>query len=146
MELKIYTERLKEGQKETFSGSISCLSMPEEKDLSFKKEIELSGEAYVAGDHLIIKLDAKAIAFMPCCVCNNPVTVQVNLCDFYHAEPLEEIKSSIFDFSELVRTDLLLQLPQFAECQGSCSERKNLKQFLKEKNTACNANFPFAEL
>lgn len=146
MEFKIYVERLKEGQKEIFSGNALGLSMPEEKDLSFKKEIELSGEAYIAGDHLIIKLDARATAFMPCCICNNTVTIPVDLYSFYHAEPLEEIKSSIFDFSELVRTDLLLQLPQFAECRGNCSERSNLKPFLKEKNTVCNANFPFSGL
>ena len=146
MELKIYVEQLKDGQKETFKGKISSDFLPKEKDLFFEKEVSLSGEAYVAGDHLLIKLAAKAIAFIPCCICNEPTEVSLTLSDFYHAEPLEEI-SSVFDFSELLRTDLLLQLPKFVECQGNCPERKNIKKYLKEETAqSSNVNFPFAGL
>lgn len=147
MELKIYVDRLKEGQKETFKGKISSDFMPKEQELFFEKEMTLSGEAYIAGDHLMIKLNAKILAFIPCCICNKPTEVPLILSDFYHAEPIEEIPAAIFDFSELLRTDLLLQLPKFIECQGKCPERDTIKKYLKQETTQKdNINFPFSML
>ncbi len=147
MELKIYIDRLKEGQKETFKGKISSDFLPKEQDLSFEKEIELSGEAYTAGDHLMIKLNAKILAFLPCSICNKPTEVPLILSDFYHAESIEEIPAGVFDFSELLRTDLLLQLPKFIECQGKCPERDTIKKYLKQEvSQKDNTNFPFSIL
>ncbi|MES2200082.1 MAG: hypothetical protein V4489_07955 [Chlamydiota bacterium] len=147
MELKIYVDRLKDGQKDIFKGKVSTDFMPKEQDLFFEKDIELTGEAYVAGDHLMIKLTAKVLAFIPCCICNKPTEVPLILSDFYHAEPLEEIPASVFDFSELLRTDLLLQLPKFIECQGKCPERDSIKKYLKQESSKTdNINFPFSLL
>ena len=147
MELKIYVDRLKEGQKETFKGTVSCDFMPKEQDLFFEKDIHLSGESYVAGDHLMIKLTARVLAFIPCSICNKPTEVPLILSDFYHAEPLEDISSSVFDFSELLRTDLLLQLPKFIECQGKCPERDSMKKYLKQETAKTdNTHFPFSTL
>lgn len=147
MELKIYVDRLKEGKKEVFHGKISSDFMVQESDLFFDKDMELDGEAYVAGDHLIIKLTAKVLAYMPCSICNKPTAFPLILSDFYHAESLEDNPSPTFDFSELLRTDLLLQLPSFIECQGNCPERANIKKYLKQ-DTAKNDNthFPFSNL
>ena len=150
MELKVHTGRMKEGKAEVFSGDIQANSLlPNESDLLFPESLHLSGEAYLAGDHLIIKLEAKTSAELPCAVCNTPSKVPITLHDFYHAEPLEEISSGVFDFSDLLREDLLLELPQFTECKGSCPERENIVKYLKDgvkTPSSHDIQFPFADL
>ena len=150
MELKIYTDRMRDGQGDSFKGTISTDTLiPKELDVALSDNIEISGEAYLAGDHLILKLKAEATAKIPCSICNELVAVPITLDDFYHTEPLESIPAGVFDFSELLRNDLLLELPQFAECQGKCPEREGIKKFFKktnEKNSSQNAQFPFSGL
>jgi uncharacterized metal-binding protein YceD (DUF177 family) len=150
MELTVYTGRMKEGKAETFSGSIQADSLlPKEADLLFPGKLDLSGEAYLAGDHLIIKLEASALAQIPCAICNAPTEVPILLKNFYHAEPLEKLSSGVFDFSELLREDFLLELPQFTECNGTCPERKNMGKYLKVSATTASSHdiqFPFADL
>lgn len=149
MELKIYTERLKDGEKDVFSGKVPPSFMPEEKDLFFKDDIEFSGEAYVAGDHLIIKLVANTKARIPCSICNTLTEIPLQLENFYHAEPIENAASGVFDFSDFVRSDLLLALPAFAECGGKCPERTVIKKYLKESDSSgssTSTHFPFSGL
>jgi hypothetical protein len=70
--------------------------------------------------------------------------------DFYHAEPLAEIPSALFDYTELVREAILLQVPAFAECrQGNCPERTVIKKFLTSTEappSSPDSHFPFAHL
>lgn len=150
MELKIYTDRMKDGQGDSFTGIVSTdILIPKEPDVVFSDTLELSGEAYVAGDHVILKLKVKAFAWIPCAICNELVKTPIILDNFYHAEPLEAIPTGVFDFSELLRNDLLLELPQFAECQGKCPQREDMKKFFKktnEKTSSQNAQFPFSGL
>lgn len=145
MELTIYVDRLKEGQEEDFEGEISTSFLGEEP--VFEKTVSISGKAYVTGDHLILKLKAKTGAWMPCSICNENVLVPLVLDEFYHAESLDDIPS-VFDFSNLLREDLILQLPQFTECGGNCPERASLKQFLKKSNQEepSHSQFPFSNL
>ncbi len=146
MELIVYVDRMKEGQEELFEGTLSTSFLG--KDPGFEATLDLLGQAYVSGDHLILKLEAKTGAFLPCSICNEPVLVPLALTNFYHAEPLSEIPS-VFDFSNLLREDLLLQLPLFAECGGNCPERQSIKNFLKEtseEDSTKSVQFPFSNL
>ena len=145
MELTIYVDRLKEGQEELFEGTISTSFLG--KDPLFQETLFLSGKAYVTGDLLILKLEAKTAAFLPCSICNEQVLVPLILRDFYHDKDLKEIPS-VFDFSDLLREDLLLGLPQFAECGGNCPERQSIKNYLKEpsKEDTSSVQFPFSNL
>ncbi|MBM3207620.1 MAG: DUF177 domain-containing protein [Chlamydiae bacterium] len=153
MELKIFIDRLKEGSIEKFSHEISpaVLSI-EEENLSFPTPIKLQGEAYLAADHLIIKIQIHAKAKIPCSICNEPTEVDINIPNFYHTEPVEDISGSIFDYTEIVREDILLEIPQFCECNGKCPERETVKKYLKnsEKKEKASVStpmhFPFAEL
>ncbi len=145
MELTIYIDRLSDGQEEVFEGTISSSFLG--NDPKFQDTLSLAGKAYVTGDHLILKFQASTAAWLPCSICNEQTLVPVNLINFYHAESTKEIPS-VFDFSKLLREDLLLQLPQFTECNGKCPERKNIEKFLKEPslNASGNAQFPFSGL
>jgi uncharacterized metal-binding protein YceD (DUF177 family) len=152
MELKIYIDRLKDGKLEKLSASVPTAFLDtHDAELSFQDTLTLSGEAYIANDHLILRLKAKTSAYIPCTICNQPVEIPIFIDNFYHAKPLREIPSAVFDFSEELRDDILLQIPQFAECnQGHCLERENMKKYLKDEPspTAKSSHFqyPFSDL
>ncbi len=141
---------MREGKSESFVGKVATASfLPKEQELTFADELDLSGEAYLAGDHLIIKLQAHVFAFVPCSICNEPTKVDLSLTDFYHAEPLENISSGVFDFSSVLRDDLLLAIPQFTECEGSCPSRESIKKYLKKPGptpSGHSSQFPFSDL
>lgn len=152
MELKIYIDRLKDGRIEKLNGqfSTSCLGV-EDLDISFHNLLSLEGEAYTTNDHLILRLQAKTCVFIPCAICNKLVEVPICMENFYHAKPLAEIPSAVFDFSQELREDLLLQIPQFAECnQGNCPEREQIKQYLKGEEQGAlpshSFQYPFSDL
>lgn len=154
MELKIFVDRLKDGHIEKLTQEIpSDFLGVQEDDLSFIAPITLKGESYLASDHLIIKLHIETKISMPCSICNQPTELHIVVPDFYHAEPMENIRSSVFDYSELLREDILLQVPQFTECnKGNCPERDSIKGFLKKEKTqeakakTSPMHFPFSDL
>jgi hypothetical protein len=55
----------------------------------------------LAEDTLILHLDIATKAIRLCSICNSPVKINVELKEFYHAEPLANIKSAIFNFKEI---------------------------------------------
>ena len=145
MDLTIYVDRLKEGQEELFEGTMSTSFLG--TDPHFQETVFLSAKACVTGDLLILKLEANTTAFLPCSICNEQVPVPLELADIYHDKDLKEIPS-VFDFSDLLREDLLLQLPQFTECKGNCPERQSIKNYLKQspEQDTSSVQFPFSNL
>jgi uncharacterized metal-binding protein YceD (DUF177 family) len=141
MELTVYIDRLKDGQEEIFEGTIPTSFLGE--DPKFQETLTFTGKAYVTGDHLILNFEASTGAWLPCSICNELVLVPLTLTNFYHAESTKEIPS-VFDFSGLLRDDLLLQLPQFTECMGKCPERETVEKFFKQP--CKSAQFPFSSL
>ncbi len=150
--LKIYIDRLKNGEVEPLHTSISSNILDVyEKELSFSETIHLDGEAYTTDDHLILHLKVKVDAFLSCSICNSATRVPLQLDDCYHAEPLDQLRSAVFDYTELLREMILIALPDFAEChEGKCPERAGVAQFLKgsvqKKSSKEEAYFPFADL
>ncbi len=143
MSLIIHTEQLEEGKKERIKATLppDFLAISE-AELSFKSPILLSGEAVVITDHLILLFSAKTEALMPCSVCNKNIRISIQVQEISHTLPLSEMASSIFDYTDLVREEILLQIPQFVECSsGKCPERPQIDKFLKKPG-----NFPFADL
>lgn len=154
MELKIFIDRLKDGHIEKFKLEVPCDFLGiQEDDLSFIAPVTLKGESYLASDHLILKLHIETKISMPCSVCNEPTELPIVIADFTHAEPLENIRSSVFDYTEALREDILLQVPQFTECnRGNCPQRDSIKGFLKAEKAAeakkspGPMHFPFSDL
>lgn len=149
MELKIYTDRLKDEQAEKFAGQVSADFLEiQEEDLTFSSPVSIRGEAYLASDHLIVRFHIETTATLPCSICNSTVEVPICLPDFMHTEPVSEIKSCVFDLVPLLREDILLQVPQFTECNGGhCPERDTMKKFTKAPSSEKeDAYFPFANL
>lgn len=117
---------------------------PEEPELRFKAPVSVKGEAYLTDDHLIIHLRAATKISMPCAVCNEWIDVDLKVDDFYHTEPVEEIRSAIYDYSEVLREALLIELPRTVECSsGKCPDRTLMEPYLRPHD---RTNFPFADI
>jgi uncharacterized metal-binding protein YceD (DUF177 family) len=151
---KIYTEQLRDGHiekiNEVFSSDFIDIH---ERDLDFRDSVILTGEAYLADDNLILKLKIRTTATLPCVVCNEPLKKEVRIENFYHVEPLEEIKGrSCFNFKDVLREAIVLEAPAFAECLDQCPHRREIKKYLKnplpeKKNPPEDEGYrPFSDL
>src|SRR5882724_994543 len=91
----ILIDRLKGGHtqkiEEAFDGSVLG---PDEADLRFKGKVIVKGEVYLTDSHLIIHLKAQTQVAMPCSVCNQMIDTELKVDNFYHTEPIEEIRSA----------------------------------------------------
>lgn len=143
----VYVDRLREGKRVSIEGSLPPSAMDvKEKELKFEAPITVEGEAYLADQELIIQLSAHTEALMPCAVCNEWVAVPISLERFYEAVPLADIKGRIFDWTPLMREELLLLLPNHVECSvKGCPKRKEIAPFLKDSSSD-DEQRPFADL
>jgi uncharacterized metal-binding protein YceD (DUF177 family) len=139
---QIFIDRLTEGREELIDWSLPSTFLDiHEESLSFAPEVSVQGKAYLADNFLIIQVNIEATALLPCVICNKIVEKTIALEGFYHAEPIT--KERIFDFTEKLRDAILLEVPQFYECNnGNCSERQELEKFMKREST----RLPFADL
>jgi DUF177 domain-containing protein len=147
-QLIIFFARLDDGREQKIDEIIdpSFLEI-DEPELKFKKNIIARGRAYLANDYLIIQAKLEVYATLPCSICNELIEEKLNVEDFYHAEKISDIPSLQFDYSELLREMILIQIPQFVECSGgNCPERAALSSYLKQKAPAANTHFPFTNL
>lgn len=130
----IYVDRLKEGTAEEliFSADSSFLEV-EEADLSYEGEVTVKGQAYLAGNELVVSLRLVATALIPCAICNERVKTPVIVESFYHVVPPKEFASGIYSFKEAVRTAIILDSPRYVECGGNCPERASLAHYIKQK-------------
>ncbi len=146
---KIYVDRLRDGQQAHISENLSPEFLDvSEAELTFQEPVAVEGEAYVAGDSLILHLTISTNCTLPCSICNKPVEVPISINEFYHAEPTEDIKSGIFNFCDILREAIIIEVPSFTECNdGNCPSRKELKKYLKKPEQSADEGYhPFADL
>lgn len=148
---KIYVDRLQGGHTEQIAEEFDpVLLQIEEQELKFPGKIQVQGEAYLANEHLVICLKIQALALMPCTICNQMVEVPLQIDKLYETVPLNELTSPIYDYQEVLREALLLELPGYIECNGgNCPERKNITGYLKKKPPTednSSTHFPFSGL
>src|SRR5437016_1307196 len=98
----IYVEQLRKGRDRKIDESLDPAFLDiHEAELSCEAPVHIEGEAYLADNDLIVHLNrAKTEVLIPCCICNEPVTVPIEIQDFYHSEPLEQIPTGIYNFKE----------------------------------------------
>ncbi len=142
---KIYIDRLKGGCAEKIAEVVTSDFLDvKEKELTFPGPVSISGDAYLADGHLVIRLQATAEAWLPCSICNEPTKVPIEVKDFYHTEPLEDLRNPVYNYAEALRESILLAVPLFTEChQGNCPERENVSKYFKPPGKDI---FPFANL
>jgi uncharacterized metal-binding protein YceD (DUF177 family) len=150
----IYVDRLKEGQTLAIQEESSSAFLDvQEDELSFPESVTVNGKAYLADDHLVLQLNIFTRFVMPCSICNEKNLLPIEVKTFYHVEPTEEITSHLFDYTQLLREAIFLQIPAFVECHGGrCPERQMITSFLKKDETAQApskgdpVHYPFADL
>lgn len=151
---KIYVDRLSDGTVEHLDETFPSGFLIEGKEeFSFEPDVKVSGEAYVAEQELILHLNLSAVAIVPCAICNEPVKVPVEVQGFYHAESLEETRSGVYCYRDLLRETILLEVPQFVECEGHCPKREDFVNYLSDPDKKVGKNNneeegykPFADL
>jgi hypothetical protein len=144
--IKIYIDRLineeQFEQEGKLPGSILELNETEAKASDINYDIS----AYLADDHLVMNFDADCSIQMPCKICNELTNLEIKLSHQTLLLPLSEIKKGVFEASESIREQILLNIPPFAECQGNCPEREFVKKFLKKHDPAGETYKPFQGL
>lgn len=152
-QLKIFVDRLRHGETETFEEVVTPEFLDlHEKDLQFKEPVHVNGQAYLAEEVLVLHIDVKATATIPCRICNEPTKAAVEVKGLYYTVPLEEIKGAVYDYHEALRETILIETPTVVEChQGKCPQRAVMKRFLKQesqdKGNMHNDDYrPFANL
>jgi uncharacterized metal-binding protein YceD (DUF177 family) len=149
---KIYIEQLRKGHEEEIHEELdpSFLGI-HEPDLAFDKPVELEGVAYLAEHELVLHWDIRAEAIIPCSICNEPVKVPLHIQNFYYSEPIRDIKTGVYNFKDLLRETILLEVPAFTECHaGHCPKRQEYQTYLKEESSDHSSDEegyqPFADL
>ncbi len=153
-QFKIYVNRLNDGQAQHIDETVppDFLGVQEEA-LTFQENIHIAGDIYTADDHLITHLDIETSAFVPCSICNESVRIPILIKNLYLSKPVADIKGAIYDLIEDIRESILIQVPQFTECnKGQCPNRQFIQQFLEKKSQEKvkapidTVHFPFSEL
>lgn len=134
-DFQVFIDRLKDGRTLMIEEKSSPAFLDiQEEDLKFTAPVIIKGRSYLTSDHLVIHLSASTEALVPCLICNEFFPFPLLIDEFTHAEPLDDIASRIFDFTELLREALLVEVPTFTECnQGVCPERSIAKNYLKTR-------------
>ncbi|GAB5412020.1 MAG: hypothetical protein ChlgKO_11340 [Chlamydiales bacterium] len=131
MDRVIYIDRLRNGESQEFSGQCTAEEIGlGDMELRFAEPIQFKIRAYATDDHALIHMNLSTIAELPCKICNEWTQIKINFETPAHATPLSEIRSRVYDFTPLLIENIVLELPQFTECQGNCPERDALKSFL----------------
>jgi len=143
--LSIYIDRLALGKSENIEVILPFdFLQADDEDVRFCAPISVKGEAYVADDHLILRLSLGTQFSTKCAICNGACEVQISLEHFYQTVPLAKIPSAVFNFGDLVRDALLLEIPHSSECGGgSCQEREGLKKYFSNGDSNVR---PFEDL
>lgn len=149
----IYTDRLRDGHTETIDEAFSPEFLDvSEKDLTFTDVVAIQGSTYLAENDLVMHFTIEAHGLIPCSICNEPVKVDVQIPEFYHLEPLTDIKSGVYNFKDIVREAVLLETPSFAECnEGNCRKRSEVQKYMKkseesDSHSSEKTYHPFADL
>lgn len=149
---KIYFEQLREGHEEKIHEKLDSSFLDiRESDLVFDRPVELQGVAYLAEQELVFHWNIRTEVLIPCSMCNEPVRVLIHIQNFYASVCIKEIKSGIYNYKDLLRETILLEIPPFAECNGGkCPKRQEYVKYLKESSDLSpdgeEGYHPFADL
>ncbi len=150
---KIFVEQLRDGQEKLISEVLPPDFLDiSEPNLGFHFPVKVNGVVYIAEHELLMCWSIQTQATIPCNICNEAVNVPVEIENIYASEPLTNIKSGIYNFKELLRETILLEIPHFVECNsGNCPQRTAYaKYFQNTENSSEDLGeekiLPFADL
>jgi len=129
----IYVDRLRDGQTESIDFQVAPEFLEiDENNLRFNHPVQFAGHAYLAQQELILNLEVRTLAQMPCRICNEWTDLPVHVPNLLHVEPTQELKRGYVDLRPILREALLLQLPHTVECSnGDCPKREEIQPYLR---------------
>src|SRR5262245_11118195 len=115
----LYIDRLRGGEEFFFEEEMNpdFLNLENDPEFSSSEKVRVSGKAYLAGDWLVIQGSIETALTVLCSMCNESFGMPVHV-DWVHEEPISNIKGGLFDYSELVREEILLEVPYYRLCGG----------------------------
>ena len=147
--LIIYVDRLGDGKEELLALSLSPSFMEiDEPDLRFSTPLAIKGKVYLAEQYLALHYEIHTSFLMRCSICNEWTLVPMDLPLSTCAIPVDELRSHLYDCSQMIREAVLLEIPSYVECGGNCPGRAELHQFLKGARPSRDESvrFPFTDL
>lgn len=108
----------------------SFLDLTEKDEAQPSKPIVAQGTASLVGEFICLNLDVQCSFMLPCALCNEKFEYEVSA-SIEHQEPVENIKQRKWDFTDLVREAILLEVPFFPQCGGeTCRHRDEIQKYL----------------
>lgn len=124
--------------EETFSPEFMDIA---ESDLSFTSPIKVDLTLSLGGDFVLISGNITTEATSRCTICNELFSLPISI-DFHWAS--EEDLPQEFDLLPMLREQILIEVPPFAECSnGVCPERKSIQNYFAKPETPAS---PFSGL
>ena len=145
-QIKIFIDRLANEGDFQQNGELDASVLGLKKDDALSGNILYNLKAYLADEHLVLNFDASCQLKLPCTVCNEFTSYNIDLKKQSALEPLNEVKKGVYDASQCIRDAILLQVPPYYECQGNCPERESIKKYLKAAHTDNESYNPFQNL
>lgn len=129
--LTIYIDRLREGVEAPLEAVVSVNAIDlGDADTTLIQDVHVHGVAYVADQHLIVRLSLETAFEKPCKICNEKVPLHLKASDMYWMRELGEISGAIVDGNTIVREFLIAEMPSFVECNnGNCLQREEVEKF-----------------
>jgi uncharacterized metal-binding protein YceD (DUF177 family) len=133
---KIFVGRLKVEHEERIEEILSPDFLDiQEAELAFQAPVYLRGIADVADEMFVLRLVIETELIMPCAICNQGTAIKISIPDFYYTEALAEIKGGLFDYRDILREAILLEIPYTAECNsGHCPERAAMAKYFTKND------------
>ena len=154
-ELVIYIDRLHQGKKYELNIVVDSSFMEiEEGFLVIGDKITIVGSCYLVEQEVHLCFTIKAPYKVPCKICNEWVAEELYIEQLHHQMPLTDIQGPSFDFSQIIREALLIEVSNFSECnhqQGKCKYREEVKHYFSSSNdsetrSSIRENKPFERL
>ena len=144
--LKIFIDRLQNEGEFSQSGELPASILDLSADEALAEPIQYKLSAYIADDHLVMNFDASCQIKLPCKICNEFTTADIQCPKQTYLEPLNDIKKGMFEATSVIREAILLNLPPYIECEGHYPARNDLKKYLKSENKQAEVYQPFQDL
>jgi uncharacterized metal-binding protein YceD (DUF177 family) len=131
--------RILQGEDYTFEETLEPKEMElTEEFLRFEAPIQVQGTAYKAGDAVVYYFQASTHASVSCTFCCEffllPLDVKIGN-EALEPEELDGIEN--YDLWPIIRQELLLSLPNYAQCRPQgCPEREQYAHIIKNSSQA----------
>lgn len=108
----------------------AILELSEKDEAKPVHPIVLKGTASLLGEFISLRLKVQCTFILPCALCNEPFEYELQA-TIDHQEPVSDIRHRQWNFTEVVREAILVELPFFPQCGGSdCKNRQQIQKYL----------------